>query len=491
MPRAQTRLAIAIGCALGLQASTTWAAEWETSAGVAPRIVATDNVCLTNDDEESDVYAVVRPSASVKGTGRRANVSLTASVDLNTLSDGDLRDNGCSAEVLDRDEYLPQMRASADAVLIDQWFFIDANASSSQNEVSPFLSGGGDAADRRGNVNTTYRYAVSPYLKRRFKDVGELLVRYTWDDQYNTKDIVGESTEQRAVANFSSGSTFYPFTWGLQGYYSDIEYEDTPGRSTADSSELKSAQFNLAYQLNRSWAVNGYYGDEWNDFVSSRDDIDGDYWGAGLIWTPNSRTRVEAGTGDRFFGTTPWLRVKHRYRRSQLSLNYEQTLTYNRNIRTLGIEDDFFGQPTTLTNSPILDERVSLNYAYNGRRFDLGVVGSFSDQTREGGGDFTTDPAVIVDESRFKSAIVSLSRPVTRNFNVRTRVGWREQEPKNNELSNRISSETWSFSLGASRKFGDNLSASLDYLYTDRSSDLSIDEYQENRITLTVRATFL
>ena len=47
--------------------------------------------------------------------------------------------------------------------------------------------------------------------------------------------------------------------------------------------------------------------------------------------------------------------------------------------------------------------------------------------------------------------------------------------------------ETWRFRLGIQRPINKNTDLSLDYLYTDRRSDIAADEYTENRVTLTIR----
>lgn len=492
MFRAPTTLAIAVGCALGLQAQSPVAAEWTTSAAVAPRVVYTDNVCLTDSGEEDEIYGVITPSFGIEGKGRRANVSLQASVDASTLSDGDLRDKGCdnARGDLDRDEYLPDVRAAADATLVDQWLYLDLRGTATQNDVNPFAAGGDDVADRRGNVNTTYRYVVSPYIKRRFKNAAELTLRYAYDDQSNSKDTVIDSTEESANILFSGGSDFHPLSWSLQGDYSNVEYDDSNDRDFQDDSELKSAQVNLGYQLTRQWQVNGFYGDEWNDFVSSRDEIDGTYWGAGLTWTPNERARFSAGTGDRFFGTTPWFNADYRHKRSRFTVDYSQTLTYNRNIRTLGVDDGLGGQPTTLTDSPLLDERLTLSYRFTGRRFSFGLIGNYSDQTREGENGFAGSE-FQAEEARFTGLRMTASRSLARNLTVRAATGWRKEEPKGDSSDFLRESETWDAGVAVDRVLTDRLTATLQYDYVDRQSDNRFDEYQENRVIFSVRVDLL
>ncbi len=493
MVQPSQKIALYVACLAAIAAPRVYCAEWSANAGVTPGVVLTDNICLSADNEESDIYATATPSFSVRGKGNKANVSLSTSVDLNSLSDGELKSNNCGSGDLDRDRdrTLPSLSARGDAVLIDQWLFIDADSTSSQNSVNAFASGGDDRADRTGNTNTTFRYSVSPYISRRFKNAADLYLRYTYDDQYNTKDIVGDSSKNSANLLLSSGARFSPISVSLQGDYSKVDYAESQ-LAANDNSELKSAQVNGAYQYNRTWAINGYIGDEWNDFVSTRDDIDGAYWGAGLTWTPTSRTSVDIGTGDRFFGSTPWLRISHRHKRSFFSANYEKTLTYSRDVRTLGA-DGSIDDPltdTSLSNSPILDERFTLLYAFSGRRMTIGVNGSYSDQTRERGGDLS-QVDLDLRESTFKQASVSVTRPLARSVSVYTRLSWSEQEPKGDGLESLAQSETWALTAGASRPLNDRMNLTINYKYTDRQSDNSLNQYQENRITLNVRFNLL
>jgi hypothetical protein len=481
-------------CILAFVTISVNAAEWTTGAGIAPSIEYTDNVCLSRDNEKGEWIGRVTPDVNITGKGNNANVSLQASVELNSLSDSDLEDRGCGGgrAYNNRNQYAPDLSATADAVLIEGWLFLDANATARQNAVTPFASGGGDSLDRTGNTNTTYRYSISPYIQRRFKDTADLTLSYTYDDQYNSKDIVGDSSEQRAFFNLASGPWLAPLTLGLQGDYSKVEYSDTdtPGQEFNNDTELKSARLNAGYQLNRAWQVNGYIGQEWNDFVSFNDDIDGDFWDVGLRWTPNVRTTVDVGTGDRFFGTTPRFAVNYRHKRSVLTASYNKDLTYSRNIRTLGDSSSSFN-PTTLTNSPILDERFTLGYAYQGRRSGLALTASYSDQTRQDGQNITSEDLTF-EESTFQNISISVNRSLSQELSVSGGVSWYKEEPKD---SNALvtDAETWRGTLGANHQVSKNINLSFTYQYTDRQtngeapSDNVFDEYTENRFTLTLR----
>ncbi|RLQ20751.1 TIGR03016 family PEP-CTERM system-associated outer membrane protein [Seongchinamella sediminis] len=484
---------IFLGLALAQGAA---AAQWTTSAGVGTSLVYTDNACLSESAEQDEVYATVTPRAGISGEGRRANVALSASITANSLTDSRLEDLGCTPAGAGRDDYFPRINGSAYAELIEQWLYIDASLNVSQNSVNPFAPGAGDPQDRTGNTNTTYRYAVSPYVSRQFKDVANLLLRYRWSDQYNSKDVVGDSARENVRFLLDSVPGTSSLSWGLQADYDNIEYEER-GDRPASNSELKSAQVNLGYQLNRHWQVNGYAGEEWNDFVSLNDEIDGSYWDVGVRWTPNSRTVVDVGTGDRFFGSTPRFSAQYYHKRSTLSASYARTLSYDRNIRTL---DGFFpedfpiflfdpetgeffqldGAPTTISNSPIVDERFRLAYSYQGRRSNFSVAASQSEQRRlEDGRDST-----------FRGVVVSLNRNLSSTWTATGTVSWDEREPLGERSESVNQSETWRLRLSADRPITDWINFVLSYQYTDRQSEQASQQYQENRITATLRFTF-
>jgi len=122
-------------------------------------------------------------------------------------------------------------------------------------------------------------------------------------------------------------------------------------------------------------------------------------------------------------------------------------------------------------------------------RFSLSLVGNYSDQSRQGN-DGIVDDGLDVDESTFTSVRLGLQRPLARNLTANADASWHEQDPKG-DSSFGVEAETWIFGLGVSRTITDRLSASLRYNFADRSSDVARDEYQENRITLSVRASLL
>ncbi len=488
------------------------AVNWNADASIAPSLAYTDNVCLSKDDKQGDWTAVgmLTPSGSVSHQSRKTKVSARGSVQINTLTDGELRDNGCNDEDLgDRQRFFPSISAVGSTVVIDQWVTLDATLRADQNEVTSSRPGSGDDLNRNGNTNTFYRYSVSPTLKRRLKNKAMYTLRYAYNDQINTSDQVSDST-QHAVLTSLANSNATRLSWDLSGRYSRVEYnDDVVNRTTGQlvprqDTELKSTGLALGYQLDRRWQINGRYGWEWNDFETYNDaNTGGADWDVGVRWTPSARTTVEAGSGDRFFGSTPRFSIRHERKRSLFRASYRKAITFQRDINTMGngflygnsIEDQLIngpalGQPmingvpfnsSIYSNGPILDERLSLGYTYTGRRATTDVFGSYSQQTRAEDG----------AEGEFNDVTVSFSPQLSRHYTVTGSITWGEDDPlgyrgAGNTQQDFSKSENWYYMVQIGRPLNNRMSVSLNYQYTDRQSDDAFNEYQENRVIATL-----
>ncbi len=476
-------------------------AEWTTSAGVTPGLMFTDNVCLSPDNEQGEWVGLVTPDISLTGQGRRASLNLAAALEMNTLSDSKLEELGCSPQGLglgNREQVSPRLRAVGRVEAIDNWLFVDASAHADQNLVNPFAAGGDDGLNRTGNVNTSYRYAIRPYIQHRFASEYELRASYSYDEQYNSVDTLGDSERNMADFYFGRVPETARLTWAVIADYEEIDYQRSFDRPS-QTNELTSARFALAWQFNRQWQINGFAGAENNTFLSNvEQEIDGEMWDIGVRWTPNSRVEVNAGTGERFFGDTPRFSVNYSHKRSTLRADYRRDLTFDRSIRSgeniLPGQDEFGdpiapsdgtplgidGEPVLPSNSPILDERFSLSYAYRGRLSTFQITGSQSEQFR----------AIDGRRSTFTNAALSLSRNLSRQTSVTGGLSWgdRESEQQLGDLLN--DSQTYTAFAALQRQLATNLDMVGRYQYRVRESDTPNNEYTENRVTLTFRYQF-
>lgn len=483
-----------IGLACGASAQ---AAQWSSEAGVGVSTLYTDNVCLSADNEEEQWVGVVTPDIRVVGEGDRASLDLLAAVQANTLAkNNDCNDSG--TDIGEKEAIAPRLRLSFRSELFEDWLYFDAAGFADQNSINPFAANGGGNLNGAGNTNTTYRYNLSPYISRRFADRGYADLRYNYSEVLNSEDFLRDSTADSVTLDVGITDVKQGFNYGVQADYNKISYEAT-GSQPAFDSELTSAKLNVGYRLNSNFALRASAGEEWNDFFTVFDEQEGSYWEAGLEWTPNKRIFLGLGAGDRFFGNTPSAEFTYNHRRSQVRLNYAKTLTYDRTLRstdqfasdipgfiegTVPNDGEFLGEagsPTTISTSPIIDERVTLVYAFNARRTSINVNFTHSDQSRLEDG----------RESTFINAGVGMRRDLSSKLALIGRINWadRSASEAGNELFNR-DSDTLRLYLALERTFVKGTTVNLGYRISDRNSEFPEDEYTENRVTLSFRYQF-
>lgn len=445
---------------IACQQPAAWSAEWDTGFDIAPSVVFTDNVCLDDDNKKSEWIGSLKPELRVSGTGQRGYVDLSGSLQFHTL---DNNNTECNDPFGNRsDSPIPALQFSSGAELVDSWLFLEASALARQNNLNQFRATGNDGLNRSANFNTTTQYQLNPYIARRFKNIASMRVGYTFSDQSNSEDIVGDSTQESFNAAFSSVEDVGPLSWALSAYSTRVEYDEALFGAD-DTSKLRGATLFLGYQVMRQFQVNGTVGEEDNDFPTDDDDTDGSIWDVGVLYTPNSRISLAAGIGDRFFGSAPRFDVSWRQRRSVFIAKYSRDLNFSRNLRGSGgtdsqiieVGDDGkvgfgsqlggFGTPTSVARSPVVDERFTLGYTFTGRRHSIDVQGSSSKQRR-------TD---IDDDSTFSSASVRVSRQLGRFSDAFIRLGWdkREADDRGQDLLTN-DSETWRGSLGYTKALG-------------------------------------
>mgnify|MGYP003385248387 CR=1 FL=1 len=465
-----------IAVSLVVLPSIGYSTQWRVNSGVSVSERYSDNENLSATDKKSKFVTVVSPDISLSGSGGgRIDYDVLAAITHHESSDGE-------------DSTNPRLNGNATAELIDQIFFFDLSSTINQNRVDPFGATGDDdvSRSRSDNVTTTYSYTLSPYLVGRINSFADMELRYSYDEQWNSDSELSDSSRQAIVFNLNSGRDFSIFDWGLVGNYSKTDIDDSDNGQSNDD-ELKSADIRLGYRVNRKLRLRGSVGREWNDFDSVRSDIDGKRWDFGATWTPNKRTTVDIGYGERFFGGTPTVDISYRRKKSVFTASYAKELTDARSLRSQNtfFDEDAFGNPIDpITGDPIfvspdegqiVDERISFSWSRQGKRTTLTWSGDHSIQ----------EPQSSREDVVFISSSLALSRRLTSKLSFDTSVDWENQE---NELDEEF--ETWRFNMGLSRPIGSKSNLSLRYTYTDRDSDLPSDGYEENRVILNYRINF-
>jgi len=471
---ARTGVAIAVACVV--MASDVTAAEWERKASLSVRETYTDNVQLEEKNKDSELISAIRPTISLTGKGRRANLALTAAFEFNDLGG-------------DADPFNPRIRADADAELIEDVFFIDADLSSNQSTIDPFSSTGSSQLNDNDNVTTTYNYSVSPYVVRHFGQVADFQLRYTYDDQINRGDELSDSVQQSVLATLESGKDFSRIFWTLTGDYQETEFDDNDSTGQDGNNEEVSGNIKVGYQLNRKLQLNGTLGKEWNNYQTfDDDDTDGKFWDVGILWEPSKRTSFDVGYGDRFFGSTPRFKFSHKTRRTTFSSSYSRSLTDTRSERAntdifsdeeqeaIEFLEQIFNQPLFLTNNAtfrdqgiFINERFESSLALKGKRTTATFYLRESKQIRED----------VDEDGVFTSYGLRVERDLSSRHTFSSRLSRDERKDQAG-----LTSDTLRFYVSLKRKLGTRTAVTIDYSFSDRDSERVDDNYKENRISL-------
>lgn len=286
-----------------------FAVDWLVKPSLRLRESYTDNALRgPPGKEQSDFITEIAPTIALIGTGPRLRVHLDYSWR-----------KFLSGQRADTDTH--ELHASADAELVKDWFFIDADASVSRRNISPFgpqLIAELPDTDNSSTVRTT---GISPYLRHRFRGLATAELRYT----RNTVDSGGallsvHSDEMQLLLGGEPRGNGW--TWNASH---DV-------RRTQDSKlapvRMQRSSAGLRYPFSSKWSATASGGMEKEGYPSSTGKApEGRFWSLGGVWTPSPRTSVAFSTGKRFFGTTYSLDANFQQRHTNWQLSYSENIT--------------------------------------------------------------------------------------------------------------------------------------------------------------------
>lgn len=256
----------------------------------------TDNVLLDDAHKRSDAVTELTLGVRLASRGRVRgflDYQLTGSVHARESSENNVAN---------------ALRAGMDAILIDNFLFIEGAASITQQAVSAFgVQSAGGSADNR-NRTEVRSFSVTPSVRGMIGNSTRYDVRWTHAQQSAAEGALGDSTNQALSATLSSAQASR-IGWALSAVQQRTDFD--AGRST----DTKSVKGTLSYRATPELRLSASAGREWSDLL--RDDAGGrPTWGVGLDWTPTERTRLNAQRERRFFGDTHSVAFEHRMKRS-------------------------------------------------------------------------------------------------------------------------------------------------------------------------------
>lgn len=291
-------------------------AAWTFTPNLELRETYSDNVMLARSGREQGAWTTeISPGFTV--SKRSDRVRFDATYQLHYFK-------GPSRFSDDEDRVQNALAARLAAELVGDWLYFDGAASIRQRPVSAFGPQVSDGAYANSNRSEVRTYSASPYLRHRFGSTATAELRYVRDKVETGGGRLRNTDGQTVLLNVASGARFTDLGWNLLLREERIDDDRSPETSAT------TASFGLRYSLSRTMALTGNVGYDKYDYAALGGVTKGNSWSTGFIYTPSSRTRIEASAGRRFYGDSYHLSANHRARRAAFSLSYSDAVTNTR-----------------------------------------------------------------------------------------------------------------------------------------------------------------
>ncbi|BBP02813.1 hypothetical protein TPL01_02450 [Sulfuriferula plumbiphila] len=481
------------------------AADWKITPNLTVSERYTDNVNLapSGQSRESDFITEVRPGVQISKDGARLKVRASYALQSLTYL------NNSNYNALNH-----QLYAAANAELLKDFLFLDANTAISQQNLNALAPVGFGNTNAPKNLTTVGTYSISPYIKKRFDSFADANLRVSQSGVYYDTQGISNTVSDSVVGALTSGSAFNDLFWGI-----NYSYNKNKNQFIADT-EFERASATLGYALTRKFRVNATAGQERNNYISlSGSKIGGPFWNAGFIWAPTSRTSVAATYGHRFFGRTYSFDLSERTRHTNWRAGYSEDLATSSatslSYAVLGgfyvcqtIPAGYSYFPSTASPTGFVVAIPLGNPVPAGCQLAVAAVTPSLSLVNEVFilKNLTAGVGVNVGKSDYNLGLYSLRRDLqtsgTYDRQSGVNAGWnwhfaprttfnlygnlaRIQVPSQNRQD-----DLWSIAGGLTHQFQPKLNGSVIVRHQARSSNLPGNDFTENSITALVNMTF-
>jgi uncharacterized protein (PEP-CTERM system associated) len=456
---------------------TASAADWIISPAITVEQTYTDNALLTNDNEEQENITRIRPSISLYREGARAKVDINYAPEYRHYWE-DTQD----------DELVHFLRAEGNTELLENHLFLDGWGTADMTSISSTGRNGIDGATGRSDTTEVYTAGLSPYFTAHLGNFSTFEARYTADMVNYTENGLDDNTGQQVDLVLGSGSAFSNQVWELSAMQSVVDYD-----SLKDDNEVKQVRAELAQQLTSQWALAFAVGhEEYNLAITP--DSDGTLWSVGVIYTPNPRTRLALGGGERSFGDDYYLDFSHRSQLSVWTASYKRDYISARNevMRpSLFQRQDAFGNLVrdAVLNNPSIPQRngsptLNADY-YQIERFDTSFTlasGRTALTLQAGHSERIYD--IALNDTRDWDGAINLRREISQRTSGFIRLGWKDHK------EDALDYDQWLTSLGGNYQIGSASTLGVTLAHLNRNADIDINSYTENRFSIYFSSTF-
>ncbi len=310
---------------------------------IVPRVTVTetwtDNASLSNAVKRSDLVTEVIPGVRISSDFGRVkgyfDYSLNGRVSAQSGSSTSLQNN---------------LTAFGSVEAVDNFAFIDLNASITQQSVSGLGTQSSGSYFSNGNQTETSTYRISPYLKGTVGGYADFETRYGFAFNRSASSAASDVTTQDLLLSLRGQPSASRIGWSLQAAQHKTSY--SLGRAT----ESDSLSGSLSYALNPQLVVSASAGQEGNNYGTLEKERN---WtnGQSVQWTPSPSTSLSASRQTRPFGQSHSINLAYRTARTAWSFTDSQDVSNSPSQSSLGslgpIYDLYFTQFATVEPDPV------------------------------------------------------------------------------------------------------------------------------------------
>ncbi len=296
-------------CAGGLLSLPAKAETWTFSPRVQVSGTHTDNVALAGSGQErADTILELSPGIRIQGDGARVKLNLDyAWQSLTHLNESNTNSS------------YNMLNASANVEAIEKWFYLDATAGITQQNISAFGPQAVDNTSITGNRTTVSSYSFSPYIKGPLGAVANYELRHNTFGSYSGMSVLSSNQTNEWVGMLRGTAPLALINWGFDYNRRSTDYTNN---TSADSESYRgSLYFNVDPQL--MFSANA--GFERNNVLFGKQS--GTTHGFGFRWTPEEWTSLVGERDQRLFGPSYSLLFNHRMPMSALDIALTRDLT--------------------------------------------------------------------------------------------------------------------------------------------------------------------
>ena len=293
------------------------------------------------------------------------------------------------------DQVRQALSARGTAEAIENWAYVDASASISQQSISALGTQSLDSNLANSNRAEVSTYQISPYVRGPLGNFANYQVRWGWTASNSSGSSARSNSNEASLTLSSSAALFSRLGWSLDASRRSSEFGNQGSQG--------STRFNgrLTFAVTPEFQLSAGAGRERNDYQFSSQQSSTN-WSGGFTWRPSERTLLEVTREHRFFGNAYSIRFEHRTPRTVWTFvdgqDVNTTAGANGTNSPLSVFDLLYAQFASIAPDPA--QRTALVNAFLQNN---GLTGS----TLVNGG-FLTNAASIQRRQNLSLALIGL-----------------------------------------------------------------------------------